>query len=148
MVFFLFFSFFLFLQLFLELWVDCRFEWSGPTMFRWVFCTPEYMYEDGLREWTIDSVLNTRREEMIYKGIAISQLCYATPSVQREPALTCLYERHHDYEEKVELIVPNLMFEKVTVESALFFSTSAGAPESLGQVPRLTPGVLSVALVG
>ena len=73
MVFFLFF-FFSFFAAFLELWVDCRFEWSGPTMFRWVFCTPEYMYKDGLREWTIDSVLNTRREEMIYKGIAISQL--------------------------------------------------------------------------
>lgn len=100
--------------------------------------------------WTHERIqcfsLDTRREEK--RRHAIVQLCYTTIYPQREPVLLHSTMTMTNYDEKVELIAPNLMLEKVTVESALFFSTSAGAPESLEQVPRLTPGVLSVALVG
>lgn len=64
------------------------------------------------------------------------------------PASIYVDQTFYDEAEKVELMAPNLIPEKVTVESAALFSTSLGAPEPLAQVPRLTPGSLSVALVG
>lgn len=39
----------------------------------------------------------------------------------------------------VDPMVPNLMFEKVTEEFGLLFSTSSGFPESVEQVPLLDP---------
>lgn len=89
MFFLFFFSFFFFFS-FLELWVDCRFEWMRtddvPVDFH--YCR---IYEDGLitHERTQCFCLDTRREEK-KRGHAIAQLCYTTPSVQRELALICL----------------------------------------------------------
>ena len=37
-------------------------------------------------------------------------------------------------------VPPTLILEKCVVASGLLFSTSSGSPESVGQLPRLTPG--------
>jgi hypothetical protein len=40
---------------------------------------------------------------------------------------------------KVELMAPNLMLEKTTVESAAELSMSEGTPDVVAQLPRLAP---------
>lgn len=150
---FLFFFFSLFFESFWSFGSIAVLSGCGPTMFRWIYTTALWS-----NEYVKDAVkvvqngqlacLNTGREEKKTEH-EIVQLCHTTLSVRGNGVMgACPNAQCHDYEEKVELIAPNLIFEKVTVESALFFSTSAGAPESLAQVPRLTPGVLSVVFVG
>ena len=50
-----------------------------------------------------------------------------------------LYSKHVQYS-TVQYGAPTLILEKCVVASGLLFSTSSGSPESVGQLPRLTPG--------